>query len=422
MQESEVDFFRDPAVIADPKGYFQMMRSKCPVVREPHHNTFMVTGYREALEVLGSKDGTYSSACSIVGPIPPLPFALARGDIREQLEAHRGELPWADHLVCFDGKKHADHRALLLKLLTPTRVKQNQEYLIGLAERLIDGFIEKGRCNVVPDYAHATTTYAISDIMGIPPQDRAKLLELIGAPPSQVEGDAAHKIGRDPLIFLKDRFDGYLRDRLDNPTEDLMSELVLSRFKDGSRPDFDMLSGLARFLFAAAQDTTSRLIAMGILILGENPELQRRLRNEPQRIGDFIEEALRYDAPVKVVYRLALTDTAVAGVQVPAGSIVTVCLTAASNDSGYFQNPDVVDIDRPRLRDHMGFSKGVHACLGAQLGRMEARIAIERLLARTSDIRISEEHHGPPDARRYRFEPTYTFRSLSDLHIEFSPA
>ena len=80
------------------------------------------------------------------------------------------------------------------------------------------------------------------------------------------------------------------------------------------------------------------------------------------------------------------------------------------------------DPDRPGLRDHMGFGKGVHACLGAPLGRMESRIAIEHLLKRTRAIRISERHHGPADARSYRFEPTYTFRSLSDLHIEFDPA
>ena len=201
-----------------------------------------------------------------------------------------------------------------------------------------------------------------------------------------------------------------------------MSELAHARLKDGSKPDFEMISGLARFLFGAGQDTTSRLIAMAILILGENPELQQRLRNEPERVGDFIEEVLRYEAPVKVVYRLALTDTTIGGVEVPAGTIVTVSLTGANTDPAHFPDAEKFDIDRPQLRDHMSFSRGAHTCLGAPLGRMEARIAIERLLVRTSDIRVSAEHHGAPGARRYHFEPTYTFRSLSDLHIAFTPA
>lgn len=422
MDRAEPDFFRDPKVIADPREYFDQMRSKCPVAREQYHQTLMVTGFDEALEVLNDKAGVYSNACSVVGPIPDLPFEPQGSDIREQLDAHRAQMPWAEHLVCMDGKTHADHRALLGSLLTYKRLKQNEDYLRNLADRLIDGFIDKGKCAVVPEYAHATTTYAISDLMGIPEGDRAELLELIGAPPSQVDGDAVHKIGPDPLIFMKPRFDQYLRERIDRPREDLMSELAHSTFKDGSKPDFDALSGLARFLFGAGQDTTSRLIAMGILLLGEDPVLQQRLRQEPNRIPDFIEEVLRYDAPVKVAYRLALTDTKIGETEVPAGTILTVCYTAASNDPAHFEHPEKFDIDRPHVRDHMGFGRGVHGCLGAPLGRMESRIAIERLLARTSDIRISEEHHGPAGARSYRFEPTYTFRSLSDLHIEFTPA
>lgn len=419
---TEPDYFSDPKIIADPRSYFDMMRSQCPVRQEQHHKTFMVTGFNEVMEVLMSRDGTYSSACSVVGPIPPLPFQPDRDHIRGQLEAHRGELPWADHLVCFDGKKHADHRALLVSLLSYKRVRENEEYLVGLANRFIDNFIDKGACNLVPEYAHATTTYAISDLMGIPVEDRAELLVLIGAPPSQLAGDAVHKIGPDPLIFLKERFDHYLKDRLTNPRDDLMSELVHARLKDGSKPDFEMVSNLARFLFGAGQDTTSRLIAMAVLILGEDHELQQRLRNDPERIADFIEEVLRYDAPVKVVYRLALTDTTIGGVAMPAGALVTVCLTAGNNDPKHFNDPGTFDIDRPNLRDHLSFSRGAHTCLGAPLGRMEARIAVERLLARTSDIRISEEHHGAPGARSFRFEPTYSFRSLADLYIDFTPA
>lgn len=415
------DFFSDPSVIADSRSYFDLMRSQAPILREGFQGTLMVTGFDEVLAILNDKTGIFSNACSVVGPIPGLPFTPEGGDIRSQVEAHRSAMPWADHLVCMDGKRHQEHRMLLGSLLTYKRLKQNEEYLHGLADRLIDRFIDQGRCAVVPEYAHATTTYAISDLMGIPEDDRAELLELIGAPPSQIDGDAVHKIGPDPLIFMKPRFDQYLRDRLENPRGDLMSDLVQATFKDGSKPDFDAVSGLARFLFGAGQDTTSRLIAMAILVLGEDEDLQQRLRDQPDRIPDFIEETLRYDAPVKVAYRLALADTTIGDIEVPAGTILTVCYNAASNDPTHFEHPERFDIDRPHVRDHMGFGRGFHGCLGAPLGRMESRIAIERLLARVSDIWISDEHHGPAGARSYRFEPTYTFRSLAELHIEFTP-
>ncbi|MFA7604652.1 MAG: cytochrome P450, partial [Novosphingobium sp.] len=343
-------------------------------------------------------------------------------DISEQLEAHRPEMPWSAHLNCFDGARHADYRSLMSSLLTYKRLKANEDYLYGLVDRLIDGFISKGACEVAEDFAHATATYAVSDLMGIPEADRGQLLELLGSPPSQIEGDAVHKIGPDPLIFLKPLIDRYLRERQANPQADLMTELAQGTLRDGSRPDFEVLSALARFLFGAGQDTTSRLIAMAIKILAEDHQLQRFLRENPGRTADFIEEVLRFDAPVKAIYRLARRNTTIDGVDVPAGSIMTVCLTAASNDPAHFANPDSFDIDRPNLRDHLAFSKGAHACLGAPLGRLESRVAIERLLARTSHFGLSEQHHGPADARVFRFEPTFSFRSLADLHITFTPA
>ena len=418
----QTDFYSDPAIIADSRSYFDKMRAIGPIVREPVHNTLIVTGYDEVMEVLVNKDGIFSNACSILGPLPGLPFTPDGSDINVQLDACRSTLPWSDHLVCFDGKKHAEHRMLLGSLLTYKRLKQNEEYLHGLSEMLIDGFIGKGSCNVVPEFAHATTVYAISDLMGIPMEDRALLLGQIGAPPSQVAGDAPMKVGPDPLVGMKPLFDAYLRERQDNPRGDLMTELVQAKFKDGSSPDFDMLSNLARFLFGAGQDTTSRLIAMAVLVLGERPELQGRLRAEPEKIPDFIEEVLRFDGPVKVAYRLATVDTRVSDIDVPAGTILVVAYSAASNDPAKFTDPASFDIDRPGLRDHLGFSKGPHGCLGAPLGRMESRIAIKHLLARVRNIRISEEQHGRAGSRNYSFEPTYTFRSLADLHIEFDPA
>src|SRR5688500_2048665 len=113
MAESIPDFFSDGKVIADPRNYFDLLRSKSPVMREPYHGTLMVTGFDEALEILNDKNGIFSNACLVVGPIPGLPFEPEGHDIREQLDAHRATLPWADHLVCMDGKRHAEHRMLL---------------------------------------------------------------------------------------------------------------------------------------------------------------------------------------------------------------------------------------------------------------------------------------------------------------------
>jgi cytochrome P450 len=422
IADREADFFTDPALIQDPRSYFARIRAISPVWREPYHGSLMVTGFDEAMDVLNRPEGTFSAVVTVLGPLPGLPFKPEGPDIRAQLAAHRDGMAWSAHLASMDGETHASHRALLAALLTYKRLQANESYLRALTDRLIDGFIGQGRCNAAVDYAHAAATYAISDLLGIPHEDRAGLVELLGAPPSQLDGEAAHRMGPDPLIFLKDQFDGYLRARQAAPGTDLMSELVQSKFKDGTTPDLETLSLLARFLFGAGQDTTSRLMGHAIRILGEDPALQAKLRAEPERIPDFLEETLRYEAPVKTTYRLALVDTRIGDVEVPAGTIVTVCLMGGDNDPRHFPDPDKFDIDRPNVREHMSFSRGPHFCLGSPLARLEARVAIERLLARLADIRISEEHHGPPGARRYRYEPTYTFRNLAELHIEFTPA
>jgi cytochrome P450 len=422
MKETDIpDFFTDAGIVHDPAGYFNTLRAKCPVMREPHHGSVMVTGYDEAIDVLNRKGGVFSAAVSVAGPIPPLPFTPEGDDIREQLDTHREDLPWADHIISFDDEKHAAHRALITSLLTYKRLKENEEYLGGLADRLIDRFIARGRCEVMSEYAHAASTLAIADLLGVPEEDRDDLMELLGAPPTRIDGDPAHKIGPDPLSFLESRFVGYIRKRQETPGTDLMSELAQSRFRDGSAPDVATLARLARFVFGAGQDTSARLITAAVRALGEDPALQQRLRDDPDRIPDFIEETLRFDAPTKVNFRLAQTSTTIGDVAVPAGTVVTIGLLAANYDPAHFENPEAFDIDRPRVRDHLTFSRGAHACPGAPLARLETRVAIARLLDRLADIRISEAHHGPADARRYDYEPTYMLRSLSALHIAFTP-
>lgn len=421
MRTMEPNFFKDIEVINDPVHYFDRMRTKEGLAREHHHNTVMVTGYDAIMEILRDRHDTFSSVVSVVGPIPPLPFTPEGSDISEQIKAHKDEMPWGEHLVCFDGQKHTDYRNILMRLLTPQRVRENELYLQGLSERLLDGLVGKEVCNVVPEFAHAVTTYAISDIMGIPVDERAELLELIGAPPSQVDGDAVHKIGPDPLQFLRPRFERYLRERQERPGNDLMTELLQGELRGGAKPELKQLAQLASFLFGAGQDTTSRLIAMAVKIMAEDWALQERLRQDPSLLPTFIEEVLRYDGPVKVSYRLVRRDTTVAGIDLKAGTILTICLAGGNHDPDRFPNPHDFDLNRDNLRDHLSFGKGKHACLGAPLGRLEAKVALEKLLAKTSRIVLSEAHHGAPGARHFHFEPTYTFRSLSDLYVRLEP-
>jgi cytochrome P450 len=417
-----IDFFTDLSVVNDPSPYFDYLRAKCPIFRETHHGAMMVTGYAEAMEVFAKHREIFSSCVAVTGPIPPLPFTPRGDDISGQISQHLPEMPWSAHLVTLDGAAHTTLRNILNSILTHTRLKKNEEYVQKLADQLIDGFISAGKCEFVADYAHALSTLVIADLLGVPEEDREEILELLGQPPTQIGGDPEHKIAPDPLGNLHERFTAYMQERRGNPRGDMMSDLANARLKDGSEPELDVPVRLAKFLFGAGQDTSARLMASCLRLLGDHPKVQQRLRSERQLIPDFIEETLRLESPAKLISRLARSTTSVGGVAVPAGTIVTLGLGAANRDPRHFESPGDLKLQRPNVRDHIAFSRGSHACPGAPLARAETRITLERFLDRMSDIRISETHHGRAEARRYQYEPTYLLRGLSALHIEFAAA
>lgn len=414
-----VDFYTDISAVNDPASYFNRLRSQCPVLRETYHGALMITGYEEALEVFRNRDA-FSSCITVNGPIPPLPFTPSGDDISALIAEHQPTMNWADHIVSLDGQPHAAVRAILMGVLTPSRLRKNEEYIHTLVDRLIDRFIDRGRIEFVADYANALSALVIADLLGVPEEDRDEVLALLGKPATQIEGDAQHMNMPDPLAALEPLFSRYLQDRRRSPRTDMMSDLANARFKDGTVPEVAVAVRLAKFLFGAGQDTSARLMASTLRILGECPHLQRLLRAEPHRISDFIEETLRMESPTKAIHRLARSTTSIGGVAVPAGTIVAVGLTGANRDPRHFEAPNEFNLDRPNSRDHLAFSRGAHACPGAPLARAETRITIERFLRRMEDIRICEAEHGPLSARRYHYEPTYLLRGLTALHLEFT--
>jgi cytochrome P450 len=146
------------------------------------------------------------------------------------------------------------------------------------------------------------------------------------------------------------------------------------------------------------------------------------LRTERDRVPNFIEETLRTESPIKGDFRLSRVPSTVGGVDIPAGTTLMVLNGAANRDPRHFEDPETFDPARANARHHLAFGRGPHTCPGAPLARAEARVGIERILDRTTDIRISESVHGPADARKYRYLPTYILRGLTHLNLEFTLA
>lgn len=414
---AERDFFTDLAIAEDPIPYFTELRARSPVTREPHHGVMMVTGYDEAMQVWSQPD-KFSSCVSVTGPMPPIPFEVKGDDISAEVRKHHHLFPWATHFITFDQPEHMAHRTMLTRLLTYKRLKNNELYMIGLADRLIDKFIARGKCELVNDYAQTLATLVITDLLGVPEADRDELCDVIGPPPGMV-GDPDHKAAPDPLEYLDRRFTEYMAELQRAPRDNMMSELANSTFADGSKPTLDETVRIATFLFVAGQDTSAKLITSIFKILGERPDLQAQLRDDRGKIPEFIEEALRFESPTKVNFRLATTSTMVGDVAIPAGTVLTLGLGAINRDPSHFDQPDEFQMGRPHVRDHIAFGRGPHACPGAPLARLEARVTLERFLDRLENIRISEAEHGPPGARRYDYESTYILNGLNVLHLEF---
>ena len=232
-------------------------------------------------------------------------------------------------------------------------------------------------------------------------------------------GDAT--LGHTPLGFLYDRFTDYVEERRKTRRDDVLTGLATATFPDGSLPEVIDVVRVATNLFSAGQDTTVRLLTTALQLIAARPDLQQLLRDERERIPDFVEECLRFESPVKGDFRLARVATAVGGVEIPAGSTVMVLNGAANRDPSRFDAPGELRVDRRNAREHVAFGRGIHACPGGPLARSEARVSIERLLDRMQDIRISDAQHGPAGARRFTYDPTFILRGLTRLHLEFTP-
>jgi cytochrome P450 len=268
---------------------------------------------------------------------------------------------------------------------------------------------------------------AVADVLGVPEEDHPAFREIFGLSATPGEVGVAHdQTETEPeslnlLASLDDRFIAYIEDRRETPVHDVLTDLALATYPDGSTPDVASVVRTAGFLFAAGQETTARLLATSLKYLAEYPEMQDELRAHHERIPGFIEESLRIESPVKADFRLARRAATVGGVDIAPGTPVMLLNGAANRDPRRFEDPAEFKVDRPNAKEHLAFGRGAHSCPGGPLARAEGRISIERILDRMGDITLSEEHHGPPDDRRFAYEPTWVLRGLHELNIRFTP-
>ncbi|MGF2952052.1 cytochrome P450, partial [Mycobacterium sp. THU-M116] len=372
---TEMDFFRDQSLVENPYPYYEALRQRCPVTCENHHGVTMVTGWDEACAVLNDAE-TWSSCISVTGPFPGFPVPLEGDDVTELIEQHRDELPFSDQLPTLDPPTHTNHRALMMRLITPKRLKENEDAMWALADQVLDGFLAPGEGEFIKGFAGPFTLLVIADLLGVPEEDRDQFVQNIRRHSGGgVGGTGKEALAHNPLEFLYGTFAEYVADRRREPRDDMLTGLATATFPDGSVPDVEDVARVASNVFSAGQETTVRLLGAALQVIAERPDIQALLRKDRSLIPNFIEEALRIESPFKGDFRLNRVPVNVGGVDLSAGTTVMVVQAAANRDPRRFEDPTTFDLARKNARQHISFGRGIHSCPGAPLARAETRVA-----------------------------------------------
>ena len=415
------DYFSDLSILKDPYEYFEEIRARGPVCRLADRDVVVVTGFREALEVLNNSQD-FSSAIAPQGAAAPLPFEPRGDDIGAQIEAHRSQFLGGELLVAYDDRQHANSRSILSRLFTPSRLKANEAFITEFADTLVRDAVARGGCELIGEIATPFVTHVIADLLGVPEDDRKVFMDAIaaGPPPGNMDAEDARQ-QHGPLEIMGGYFYHYVTDRRASPRQDVLTELATATYPDGSTPDALEIVRLATFLFGAGQDTSAKLLGNCMRHIVEVPGLQQQLRQDRSLITPFIEEVLRLEGSTKATFRLARKNTRIGDVEIPAGTRVMIALAAANRDPQRWECPRELQLGRDRIREHLAFGRGAHVCAGAPLARVEVRILIERFLEHTGAIDLLEAKHGPRGNRTLDYEPSFIIRGLESLHLALTP-
>ena len=415
------DYFTDRSVLLDPYDYFEEVRAQGAVVQREDRDMLFITGFQDAVDVLLNK-ADFSSSIAGAGPAAPLPYEVDSDDISAKVAAFNESISAQNLMVNYDGDAHVAARSLLNPLLVPSRLKANEAFMESYADEIVREMVAKGGCEIVNEVATPYVTLVIADLLGVPAEDRQQFRDVIDAGPPPGNMDAPQENPQSAsLAFMVGYFARYLAERRANPQGDVMTDLALAKFPDGSTPDIMEPAKAAMFLFAAGQDTSAKLLGNAMRFLAENQGLQDQLRADPSLIPAFIEEMLRLEGSTKMTARLAVRKTRIGDREVPAGKRVFVGLAAANRDPRRWEDPTEFRLNRPRIKEHVAFGRGAHTCAGAPLARVEVRVLLERFFAHTSNIALSEEHHGAPGNRKLDYEASFIIRGLERLHVKLTP-
>ncbi len=291
-----------------------------------------------------------------------------------------------------DPPNHTRLRSLVSQVFTPRAITEMEKQILDASSSLLARFSERRSMDFIADFTLPLPIQVIAEMLGVPREDWAPVhghsLTLIKAADGQHSPEESGQLLAQGMMGLIGCFSALIDTRRANPKDDLLSRLIAVHDNDGGL-DTDELVGTAILLMIAGHETTVNLLGNGLYLLMQNPESMKLLKDHPELIPGAIEEMLRCESPVQQgTYRRATETIRISGVEIPAGSQITVLFGAANRDPAVFPNPEVFDVRRTPNK-HLAFGTGIHFCLGAPLARAEARIAFEMILNRMPGVQLS---------------------------------
>lgn len=373
----------DSDVKHDPYPYYAKMRRDEPVKWIEGMQIFAVASYDDIDTLL--KDGkTFSSA-----------------EFWPELLGEFDPVPEVSPMISMDPPDHMHLRKIANKAFTPKKIAGLQERATNIANELVDGIIEKygkeGECDWVWDFTALYPVTVIAEVLGVPTARRAEFKvwvdDVLAAANRAVYDDARLAQIRAHSDQLRNFFEDLYDERRNNLGDDMISTLIQSEV-NGEKLTREEVLCMAVLLLIGGVETTTNLLGNTLAILHKHPETYARVRQDPDLIPALLEEVLRYEPPVQMIFRHTTEDTELGGVKIPKGSTIMPLLASANRDETKFADGETFDIDRKVPVPLMSFGQGPHFCLGSYLSRMEARKALEVVFERLEVLSpISDEVH-----------------------------
>lgn len=381
MSAAGLDISWDPYnadLIPDPYPVYKRLREESPLYYNAEYDFYALSRFADIESTLRDRDL----------------FSSAHGDILEFIKA-KSVMP-DSVFIHQDPPKHTAYRSLLQRIITPKRMFAVEQDIRALCARSLDPLVGSDRFDFIANLGAEMPMRAVSMLLGIPEKDQTAIRESVDARMRTEAGkpiDLANQQAIEQQALAS--FEEYISWREKNPSDDMMTELLQTDFKDPEgvvrKLTRDEISNIVNVVAGAGNETTNRLIGWMGKTLSEHPQQRRDIVNNPALIPQAIEELLRYQPPGPFLAREVMRDIELYGQKIPKGAAMLLLVAAGNRDESRFVNGDSFDIHREQ-RPHMTFGQGIHVCIGAPLARLEGRVAMEEVLKRFPEWEVDYDN------------------------------